>query len=308
MSNESNKSKESLPAAKRVFPARTLIQSPTAEQSLRDNPFAALDGLRQAPDESATTNGNQAEDASSGSQIATTERTKSYTQERQQQAKDTQDEQDADAKLRKQHVQLDRVRDNQGTVTVNDQLSTVGGESSEFTTRRFEYKTAEDGSHLVDTGLQQDIMSGGVQKCEDEPIHIPGAVQGFGVIITVREKDKKLIVHHVSEVCVRLVLASTNIRIAKRYWDYLQSICLHSMISIRSCQRLTRKIWKINSSISKSPTHPMRTSQSTTPLRKMRMLMSLQKCSFCQSIKKTNHYRRKNAGAQFIALSRTADL
>ncbi|ORY85453.1 hypothetical protein BCR37DRAFT_237488 [Protomyces lactucae-debilis] len=204
----SNESTRSLPAAKRVFPARTLIQSPTSESppgtTPGENPFAALAGLRpHSPDPSTHTAQQEGDmlSSDSGGASKTTERTMSYTQERQQQQKDTQDAQDADAILRKSHVEHDRVCDNQGTVTVNDQASTTGAESSDFTTRRFEYKTGEDGTHLVDTGLQQDINNGGVQKCEDEPIHMPGAVQGFGVIMTLSENNGKLIVHHVSENC-----------------------------------------------------------------------------------------------------------
>jgi light-regulated signal transduction histidine kinase (bacteriophytochrome) len=28
-----------------------------------------------------------------------------------------------------------------------------------------------------------------IQRCEDEPIHIPGAIQGFGCLLALRERD-----------------------------------------------------------------------------------------------------------------------
>ncbi|EJC98092.1 uncharacterized protein FOMMEDRAFT_97970 [Fomitiporia mediterranea MF3/22] len=67
--------------------------------------------------------------------------------------------------------------------------------SSELVTFRFEHVVDEDGFHVI-TGRE-----GVLTKCEDEPIHAPGAVQGFGVLIAVQEDDNtgNLIVRQVSE-------------------------------------------------------------------------------------------------------------
>ncbi|KAL5520100.1 hypothetical protein ACEPAG_1760 [Sanghuangporus baumii] len=67
--------------------------------------------------------------------------------------------------------------------------------SSELVTFRFEYVVDENGFHVL-TGRE-----GTLQKCEDEPIHAPGAVQGFGVLIAVEEDDNtgNLVVRQVSE-------------------------------------------------------------------------------------------------------------
>ncbi|EAW13553.1 putative sensor histidine kinase/response regulator [Aspergillus clavatus NRRL 1] len=63
-------------------------------------------------------------------------------------------------------------------------------------TARFRH-VATDGGHAVITGRDND---GVFQSCEDEPIHIPGAVQSFGVLIVLREEpDGKLTVRVASE-------------------------------------------------------------------------------------------------------------
>lgn len=77
----------------------------------------------------------------------------------------------------------------------NQLLRDHPGES--YMTTRFEHKMTGDG-HCVITGVSG---SENMQRCEDEPIHIPGAVQGFGVLIALKEDaDGKLGVKIVSEV------------------------------------------------------------------------------------------------------------
>lgn len=64
-----------------------------------------------------------------------------------------------------------------------------------FVTARFEHQETEDG-HMIVTGRKGELL-----KCEDEPIHIPGAVQDYGVLIAVEENDEgHFAVSHVSEV------------------------------------------------------------------------------------------------------------
>ncbi|KAJ6439692.1 putative phytochrome-like histidine kinase [Purpureocillium lavendulum] len=61
-------------------------------------------------------------------------------------------------------------------------------------TTRFTHVETEDG-HAVITG-----RDGVLQQCEDEPIHTPGAVQGFGVLLAFREEqDGSFAVRYVSE-------------------------------------------------------------------------------------------------------------
>jgi light-regulated signal transduction histidine kinase (bacteriophytochrome)/CheY-like chemotaxis protein len=51
-----------------------------------------------------------------------------------------------------------------------------------LTTHRFKHVVTE-GGHAVITGRDGDTL----QRCEDEPIHIPGAVQGFGLLMALQE-------------------------------------------------------------------------------------------------------------------------
>ncbi|KAF9730031.1 hypothetical protein PMIN04_012801 [Paraphaeosphaeria minitans] len=47
---------------------------------------------------------------------------------------------------------------------------------------RFKH-VATEGGHAVITGRDGDTL----QRCEDEPIHIPGAIQGFGLLVALQE-------------------------------------------------------------------------------------------------------------------------
>ena len=62
-------------------------------------------------------------------------------------------------------------------------------------TARFKH-VVTDGGHAIITGRDGETL----QQCEDEPIHIPGAVQGFGLLIALREEaEGKLVVRVTSE-------------------------------------------------------------------------------------------------------------
>jgi len=67
-----------------------------------------------------------------------------------------------------------------GTASARSKASSLG--EIGLVTHRFKHVTTE-GGHMVITGRDGDIL----QRCEDEPIHIPGAVQGFGLIIALAE-------------------------------------------------------------------------------------------------------------------------
>jgi light-regulated signal transduction histidine kinase (bacteriophytochrome) len=65
---------------------------------------------------------------------------------------------------------------------------------NEYTTTRFTHVMTEEG-HAIITGHDGDKL----QRCEDEPIHIPGAIQTFGLIIALEEEDGKFLVKIASE-------------------------------------------------------------------------------------------------------------
>nr|POE75475.1 cyanobacterial phytochrome b [Quercus suber] len=68
-------------------------------------------------------------------------------------------------------------------------------------TARFKHVVTEHG-HAIITGRDGETL----QRCEDEPIHIPGAVQGFGLLIALEEQQEgKLLVRVVSENAKRLI-------------------------------------------------------------------------------------------------------
>jgi light-regulated signal transduction histidine kinase (bacteriophytochrome) len=71
----------------------------------------------------------------------------------------------------------------------------VTHDEPELITSRFQHIVTEAG-HAIITGRK----GGDFQYCEDEPIHIPGAVQSFGVLVALEEeKEGKLVVRVVSE-------------------------------------------------------------------------------------------------------------
>jgi light-regulated signal transduction histidine kinase (bacteriophytochrome) len=67
-------------------------------------------------------------------------------------------------------------------------------------TARFKHVVTDDG-HAVITGRGGETL----QRCEDEPIHIPGAVQSFGLLIAFREENEKLVVRVVSENSAKII-------------------------------------------------------------------------------------------------------
>ena len=70
-------------------------------------------------------------------------------------------------------------------------------------THRFKHIVTKDG-HMVITGRGGETL----QRCEDEPIHIPGAVQGFGLLIALQDDPGgggSLLVRVVSENSQRII-------------------------------------------------------------------------------------------------------
>ena len=78
--------------------------------------------------------------------------------------------------------------------------SEVGSINGHVTVRFKHIVTAE--GHAVITGRDGDA----IQRCEDEPIHIPGAIQGFGMLLALEEKEEgQLLVRVVSENSYRMI-------------------------------------------------------------------------------------------------------
>ncbi|KAF1981976.1 hypothetical protein K402DRAFT_424948 [Aulographum hederae CBS 113979] len=74
-------------------------------------------------------------------------------------------------------------------------------ETPAIVTARFKHVISDEG-HAVITGRDGETL----QRCEDEPIHIPGAVQAFGLLIALEEDpDGRLVVRIVSENSKRII-------------------------------------------------------------------------------------------------------
>ncbi len=80
----------------------------------------------------------------------------------------------------------------------SDPLRNVGRDPAtgeDLMTARFKHVLTPDG-HAIITGRDGDMP----QRCEDEPIHLPSAIQGFGLLIALREEGEgRFLVRVVSE-------------------------------------------------------------------------------------------------------------
>lgn len=89
------------------------------------------------------------------------------------------------------------------TASGGEQDSGQSSDESPIVTFRFEHTQTGDGHHVV-VGRE-----GKLQRCEDEPITTPGAVQGFGVLLVLEEvyDSGMLIVRQVSEVSMNSLIS-----------------------------------------------------------------------------------------------------
>ncbi|KAL8947238.1 MAG: hypothetical protein Q9222_006462 [Ikaeria aurantiellina] len=72
-----------------------------------------------------------------------------------------------------------------GPRSTADSQKAAQEETGGFLTARFRHVVTEEG-HAVIIGRNGDTL----QRCEDEPIHIPGAIQSFGLLVALREEDE----------------------------------------------------------------------------------------------------------------------
>lgn len=87
------------------------------------------------------------------------------------------------------------------TGSVRSTKSSVDETGTGLVTARFKHIVTE-GGHAIITGRGGDTL----QRCEDEPIHIPGAVQSFGLLMALEEESEgKLVVRVVSENSKQLI-------------------------------------------------------------------------------------------------------
>lgn len=86
------------------------------------------------------------------------------------------------------------------SITGRDTPSLAESAVDGLMTTRFKHVATDEG-HLIITG-----RDGTLQRCEDEPIHTPGAVQGFGLLLAIREEpDGRFTVRYASENSRRII-------------------------------------------------------------------------------------------------------
>lgn len=203
-------SAESNKTAERIFPASsTAVKSVGAEPAL--NPFDKLYGARPS---------NKAVQADTSQHSISAKAVKSHDRNTRvkpqiatgtdEQILYTRSDSDSDAKAfavgveepaiyRVSNSQHDAA-DSEPSEVLLDRDSIKASEAhgdAMFTTQRFEHKVNSDGVNQVLTGLDGHE----IQACEDEQIHFPGAVQSFGVLLTLLQTAPRIFeVQHVSEV------------------------------------------------------------------------------------------------------------
>ena len=98
------------------------------------------------------------------------------------------------------HQTTDTQADND-SISAAGSIRSVGDDTGGLVTARFKHVMTDEG-HAVIIGRDGDTL----QRCEDEPIHIPGAIQSFGLLIALQElEDGKLQVRVVSENSKRII-------------------------------------------------------------------------------------------------------
>lgn len=155
------------------------------------------------------------------------------------------------------------VRPRPGYASSMKSTSTGMDDAGPLMTARFKHVVSE-GGHAIITGRDGETL----QRCEDEPIHIPGAVQGFGLLVALEEQQEgKLVVRVVSENCMRLLgYTATQLFALESFTDLLSEEQADNLldhvdfirdeeadvvvngpevftISIRTPQRKNQKFW-----------------------------------------------------------------
>ena len=183
------------------FPGMSLPSSTTGESKRDSRHFStgSASGLESQPETAAT-------DFSSGlRRQSALESSPSQDPGDQSAAAQGRRKQSPDERTRRVQTFADSI--SVGSETVDDAQSIAGSVRSQaddagsLLTARFKHAVTQDG-HAVIVGRDGDTL----QRCEDEPIHIPGAVQGFGLLIALQEIEEcKFQVRVVSENSKRII-------------------------------------------------------------------------------------------------------
>ncbi|KAH7410851.1 PHY3, histidine kinase-group VIII protein [Cadophora sp. MPI-SDFR-AT-0126] len=92
------------------------------------------------------------------------------------------------------------LNDSPPQVFTTEELGTVPPTGGRFVSNTYSYVTAGDTSATNAPTTEKVQKTVKVYRCEDEPIHMPGAIQAFGALIAIREDDAdRFVVRVVSE-------------------------------------------------------------------------------------------------------------
>ncbi|GAA5866364.1 hypothetical protein JCM8547_000754 [Rhodosporidiobolus lusitaniae] len=162
--------------------------SKTSSQTSSKQKPPSLDDLLPDPPSQAKQGGSDSDEANE----AASRRQKQGSKRNDVEVQDFADEEADYAERRKDVLQDgERVVKAAGDASTN----TFSSEKPLLMTTRFEHQMTDDGEILVLTG-----RDGELERCEDEPIHAPGAVQAFGVLIVFdQQEDGSMKVKQVSE-------------------------------------------------------------------------------------------------------------
>ncbi|GAA5932099.1 uncharacterized protein JCM15063_001119 [Sporobolomyces koalae] len=169
----------------------------TSSRNASDHPssLASLDPYLPEPTTHAKLGDpdSEAEDAPDDTEICDQKRATRLEQSSDVQERDFADKAAFGAEMRPVGTKVNLPREAASTDTGS--RSSATSNRPLILTSRFEHQITEDGKVVVLTGREGQLLT-----CEDEPIHAPGAVQAFGVLVAFeQEDDDRLVVRQVSE-------------------------------------------------------------------------------------------------------------
>ncbi|KIW41436.1 uncharacterized protein PV06_06997 [Exophiala oligosperma] len=192
----------------RVFPVRSAVTiDPTATPLPRGEQGSGFPGFRpvshaRRPTRTADVTGSppSGPSARTMSVSETSEPSISGQQRRRRQSPDSQIAIDVDTQVVTNLLIGDDQSQKSEVSSISGGVAVGSLQEPTLVTARFKH-IVTDGGHAVITGRDGETL----QRCEDEPIHIPGAIQSFGLLVALREEEEKFVVRVVSENSAKII-------------------------------------------------------------------------------------------------------
>ncbi|KIV82878.1 hypothetical protein PV11_04945 [Exophiala sideris] len=201
----------------RVFPIRSAVSiDPTATPMPRGESGSGFPGMRPvAGSRNSTIRGpsgmaGSPPNASTSGQMTVSEAGEPTSERQRERSRESHRRSTSTGRQATTHVDsgvlANILRSSDGQSSKSEVSSMSGGVSlamaqePALVTARFKH-IVTDGGHAVITGRDGETL----QRCEDEPIHIPGAIQSFGLLVALREEDEKFVVRVASENSAKII-------------------------------------------------------------------------------------------------------